>query len=105
MRAFDGGSGSRKKARKHLPTPTVSGNYNRVGCSEKSGDGLFTALSEVFGSVTGKPSLRRFVEWTMGFPQDWTAIKTQKPSAPSEIPCFHRSPNSSVAPSLRRKKG
>jgi hypothetical protein len=29
-----------------LPTPTVNGNHNRAGLSEKSGDGLATALSK-----------------------------------------------------------
>jgi hypothetical protein len=30
-----------------LPTPTVHGNHNRKGCSEKSGDGLTTAVAKM----------------------------------------------------------
>lgn len=71
VRMMDGGSGARKK----LATLTVSGNYNRRGCSETSGDGLITQLvQELGGPVTGKPSLRRFGEWMMRFPRDWTAL-------------------------------
>jgi hypothetical protein len=32
---------------KILPTPTVHGNHNRKGCSEKSGDGLTTAVAKM----------------------------------------------------------
>jgi hypothetical protein len=38
------------EAQKHfsiLPTPTVHGNHNRKGCSEKSGDGLTTAVAKM----------------------------------------------------------
>ncbi len=84
VRPFDGGSGARKKQRKLVPTPTVKGNWNRQGCSDTSGDGLFTVLREIFGPITGKPSLRRFVEWTMGYPQDWTALESLPPSRRSE---------------------
>jgi hypothetical protein len=80
-RALDGGSGARRKL-KRLATPTVSGNYNRRGSSETSGDDLMTQLiAELGGKLTGKVSLRRFVEWMMGFPQDWT---TPRPSEHSE---------------------
>lgn len=47
-----------------LPTPTVSGNYNRKGASSESGNGLAT--------VIGGPLNPRFVEWLMGFPDGWT---------------------------------
>lgn len=49
-----------------LPTPTVKGNHNKVGLSERSGDGLATA-------VGGRLSAR-FVEWMMGFPIDHTDV-------------------------------
>ena len=82
VRPMDGGSGARAKLKK-LATPTVSGNYNRQGCSDTSGDGLLTQLvRELGGPVTGKPSLRRFVEWMMGYPQDWTEAPTPPPSSP-----------------------
>lgn len=77
--------------RKLIPTPTVHGNYNRSGCSDTSGDGLLTVLRELFGSVTGKPSLRRFVEWTMGFPQDWTAVEIPNQSEGSATPSSTKS--------------
>lgn len=92
IRPFDGGSGARKKARKLLPTPTVHGNYNRQGCSDTSGDGLFTVLTELFGPVTGKPSLRRFVEWMFGYPQDWTELESPPPSRRSATPSSPKSP-------------
>lgn len=76
IRALDGGSASRKKLER-LATPTVHGNYNRQGCSATSGDELLTQMvRELGGPVTGKPSLRRFVEWMMGYSQDWTEAPT-----------------------------
>jgi len=45
-------------------TPTVNGNYNRKGLSERSGDGLAT---QVGGQLS--PA---WVEWLMGFPLAWT---------------------------------
>lgn len=51
-----------------LPTPTVNGNYSVKGRWDRngsSGDGLGTAV------VPG-PLSPRFVEWLMGFPDDWT---------------------------------
>ncbi len=50
-----------------LPTPTVTGNYNRKGASATSGDGLAT--------VMGGPLNPEFVEWLMGFPMGWTEIE------------------------------
>lgn len=47
-----------------LPTPTVKGNHNRAGLTDRSGDGLAT--------VIGGPLSPRFVEWLMGFPDGWT---------------------------------
>ncbi len=46
------------------PTPTVKGNHNRAGASEKSGDGLATAVG---GNLN--PT---FVEWLMAFPLEYT---------------------------------
>lgn len=48
-------------------TPTVHGNYNRVGASAKSGDGLATQAG---GSLN--PT---WVEWLMGWPLGWTDLK------------------------------
>ncbi len=103
VRPLDGGSGARAKL-KRLATPTVSGNYNRQGSSETSGDGLITQLvSELGGSVTGKPSLRRFVEWMMAYPMDWTAAHPQAQSSHSETQSSQSSPNSSEKRSSKRK--
>jgi hypothetical protein len=54
------------------PTPTVNGNYNRVGCSKTSGDGLQTVVKKLEGGGTLNPM---WVEWLMGFPAEWTALK------------------------------
>ena len=45
-------------------TPTVSGNYNRKGVSERSGDGLATQVGGQLSPV--------WVEWLMGCPLGWT---------------------------------
>ena len=90
---FRGGSGYEKAKRNLLPTPTVHGNYNRSGCSPTSGDGFITAMAELFGPVTGKPSLRRFVEWMFGLPQDWTALETPEQSDISETQIHRKSPS------------
>ena len=50
-----------------LPTPTVSGNYNRAGASASSGDGLATAVGGTLNPM--------WVEWLMGFPAEWTALE------------------------------
>lgn len=55
---------SAKRPSALLPTPTVKGNHNRAGLTERSGDGLATAV--------GGTLHPRFVEWMMGFPMDWT---------------------------------
>jgi hypothetical protein len=49
------------------PTSTQDGNYNRKGASEKSGDGLATAVG---GSLN--PT---WVEWLMGFPLGFTDLE------------------------------
>lgn len=67
---LDGGSHARGKLRRLLPTITVNGNYNRVGASPTSGDGLYTILNGV-GLKPGSISCHRFAAWMMGFPEDW----------------------------------
>lgn len=84
------------------PTPTVNGNYNRKGASKTSGDGLATAVrnwptpraspaenrqykpspSQLAGThgkslaaEVGGPLNPTWVEWLMGFPLEWTALK------------------------------
>jgi hypothetical protein len=45
------------EAQKHfatLPTPTVHGNHNRKGCSDKAGDGLTTAVFKTLKAVDGE---------------------------------------------------
>ena len=83
---FDGGSRSRSKARELglLPTVTLCGNHNRVGASPTSGDGLFTVLKAANdGEKIGATALCRFVEWLMGFPEDWTRPRVSAmPSSP-----------------------
>lgn len=49
-----------------LPTPTVKGNHNKAGLSQRSGNGLATEV--------GGPLSARFVEWMMGFPPDFTDV-------------------------------
>ncbi|MFW6024054.1 MAG: hypothetical protein ACOC8P_00365 [Dichotomicrobium sp.] len=48
-------------------TPTVNGNHNRKGSSKKAGDGLATQ--------TGGQLNPTWVEWLMGWPLGWTALK------------------------------
>jgi hypothetical protein len=48
------------------PTPSVCGNYNRVGASATSGDGLATAVG---GSLSPD-----WVELLMGLPAGWTDL-------------------------------
>lgn len=57
------GNGSRKLD-SLLPTPTVSGDWNRRGASPNSGDGL--------ASVAGASVELR--EWMLGAPRGWTKI-------------------------------
>ncbi len=66
-----------------LPTPTIKGNYNRAGASARSGDGLAT--------VIGGPLNPRFLEWLMGFPDEWTA------SDSAATPVLPSSPKQSAA--------
>ena len=49
------------------PTPTVSGNNNRVGASAKSGNGLAT--------TAGGPLNPTWVEWLMGWPLGSTDLE------------------------------
>jgi hypothetical protein len=80
-----------------LPTLTVHGNYNRVGASRTSGDGLHTALKRALPThVADDTGHRRYryaqggtalsmaldgpldPEWLeqfMGFPQGWTELE------------------------------
>jgi len=65
-----------------FPTPTVSGNYNRKGCSKTSGDGLATYVRRFPGQQRrNSPPLNiqvggqlnpDWVEWLMGWPVGWT---------------------------------
>ncbi len=57
----------RSKKRRFLPTLTICGNYNRVGASPTSGDGLYTALG-------GRPN-PEWEEWFMGWPIGATALQ------------------------------
>jgi hypothetical protein len=79
------------------PTPSVKGNYNRKGLSEKSGDGLATAVKQWASphancstgagsgpNKTGGENLQTqvggslnptWVEWLMGFPPEWTVCE------------------------------
>jgi len=81
------------------PTPTVCGNYNRKGLSDRSGDGLATAVSRCATPTardwkSGKASQAThdrnsrplseqiggslnptWVEWLMGWPLGWTDLK------------------------------
>lgn len=86
------------------PTPTVSGNHNKSGMSEKSGDGLSTAVKRSLwptpkASPSGPDYARvnrenaggddlvtavartqsgalnpAWVEWLMGYPIGWTDL-------------------------------
>ena len=51
-----------------LPTPTVSGDWNRRGASQYSGDGL--------ASVAGLSI--RLREWMMGASESWTQVDDEK---------------------------
>jgi hypothetical protein len=65
-----------------LPTTTTKGNYNRAGLSERSGDGLLTALSRLGAT---EPT-REFLCWFMGFPSEWLT------SGLPEMPSSRRKP-------------
>jgi len=47
-----------------VPTPTVTGNYNRKGASKHSGNGLATVIGGRLNPT--------WVEWLMGWPLGWT---------------------------------
>ena len=75
-------------------TPTQSGNYNRKGASENSGDGLAAQAARDFGRTTpgssegtGKLGALNpdFAAWLMGFPAGWLNF------ADSETPSSRRS--------------
>jgi hypothetical protein len=55
----------RPSLRTLVPTLTVRGNHNRAGASDKSGDGLATAIAD-------GPLNPTWLEWFMGFPDGWT---------------------------------
>jgi hypothetical protein len=59
-----------------LPTVTVCGNYNRVGASATSGDGVATVVKR----LTGFFPAAEFCEVMMGFPPRWTELV--KPETP-----------------------
>lgn len=70
-----GGSGRVGKIRPSLetmaranlwPTPTVHGNYNRVGASKHSGMGLATAVGGALSPM--------WTEWLMGYSIGWTEL-------------------------------
>jgi DNA (cytosine-5)-methyltransferase 1 len=79
-------------------TPTVCGNYNRKGLSERSGDGLATAVMKwptptahnakeggfpaeyerntpTLAAQAGGSLNPTWVEWLMGWPLGWTDLK------------------------------
>ena len=73
--AQEGGQGVNPTARgrkSHIealkwPTPSVCGNYNRKGASATSGDGLATVVGGALNPT--------WVEWLMGYPQNWTSLE------------------------------
>ena len=87
-----------KKKQQYWPTPTVCGNYNRKGLSERSGDGLATAVMKwttptahnakeggfpakyerntpTLAAQAGGSLNPTWVEWLMGWPLGWTDLK------------------------------
>ena len=95
---LDGGSNARKMLLALLPTITRCGNYNRIGASRTSEDGLYTVLRGT-GLKIGTKSCRRFVAWMMGYPEAWTDL----PLHFLETPSSRKSPKSSVAQSCKLK--
>jgi hypothetical protein len=118
--------GTSESASGLLPTLTIAGNYNRKGVSEKSGDGLATALIRLLPTLLapdgdkgptkfgrGNLSLRgtlhaltggqrgplnpRWCEWFMGYPDGHTELKA------SATQSFPRSRSSSSASSPRSR--
>ena len=98
-------------ARTTWPTPTVCGNYNRKGASATSGDGLATVVAKFQtpntngmdgGSNSRKATLKRgqevlsggalnptWVEWLMGWPLGWTALKPSETARFPSVPPQH----------------
>jgi DNA (cytosine-5)-methyltransferase 1 len=69
-----------ERERLSLPTPTVCGNYNRVGASQTSGDGYATAFKKMYGRF---PTAEE-TEVVMGFPRGWTHLETLcRPKSPN----------------------
>lgn len=90
-------------ARAQWPTPTVKGNYNRMGLSAKSGDGLAIAVlrcatptardwrsgkaSEATHAKNSRPLSEQiggslnpaWVEWLIGWPLGWTSMEPMPP--------------------------
>lgn len=64
-KAREGGTLVEAMSARLLPTPTINGNYNKHGLSERSGDGLQTAVGGRLNPV--------FVEAMMMLPIGWTA--------------------------------
>jgi len=92
------------------PTPTLSGNYNRKGLSQKSGDGLETAVkfwprtagmcggtgnwnqlkikcediteARKMGAGNGGQLNPDWVEWLMGYPIGWTDLEAESSRNP-----------------------
>jgi hypothetical protein len=58
---------------------------------------LTVVVGQVEGMTTGALN-PPWVEWLMGFPLGWTALE------PSATPLSPKSPNSSAAPSCKRKE-
>jgi|GEM_PF-1191812 len=101
MRYSNGTLGLPAQAAKAVwATPTVSGNGNRKGSSQKAGDGLSTQAKEAHltsgrttepstASTTTKsdappPLNPEFVCWLMGFPEGWAkSVGSATQSAPS----------------------
>ena len=81
-------------------TPTVKGDHNRAGMSDKSGDGLATMAASFrpvlqtyqVGGVSSHPrrSLNPlFVEWLMGWPPRWTLLAwTDFACSATALSCF-----------------
>jgi hypothetical protein len=68
---FAGGNPSLPHTIAMLPTLTVNGNNNRAGLSDKSGDGLATAIS---GQNPGLRLSAAFARWMMGFPPNYDDV-------------------------------
>lgn len=74
----------------HWPTPTVEGGNNRAGLSQKSGDGLNTAIKKWGPRL---PTNADWVECLMGFPTGWTRTDGQPARANSNTTTSRREPS------------